>query len=74
MTSELFQPEEIRSTPTPLVLARRRLSEMERQIESINDEESAATEAERSEIKRQWQSAMADVAGEELIEAGRAQA
>lgn len=76
--SELFTDEAMRSAPTPLVLARRRLAELQARYESIlneaeeNGEYGDLEEApEWKELRRQLKDAAGNVATEEIIEKGR---
>lgn len=76
--NELFHTHEMRSAPTPLVLARRRLAELQARYESIlneaeeNGEYGDLDEApEWKELRRQLKDAAGTVAAEELVEMGR---
>lgn len=77
-TDLLFSDDAMRSAPTPLVLARRRLAELQARAAVIMQEaEEDGTDGELEtspdwrELRRQLKAAAGTVAAEELVEMGK---
>lgn len=76
-TYDLFTAPEMRSTPTPLVLARRRLAELQHRFQSMQGDVDADDEGllqhsdEWRQLRRELREAEATVAAEESVQMGR---